>query len=316
MTLDWTDFDAKRQANNRPTLPACERETLEAAAREILQPNLADKRGSWGRVIGYGMRSRALVTPLRHVKLGWRRHQRNGAAPLLKFYLGEGIRSGATFIHFHNDLFARLPALAGNPRVQQSWSAGHWRRRIPYAILQYVPGQELGRLLLDDTARGLDWSTNILRQVLLELWAPIWESGLRFKDAHPNNYVVGPDSQVVMIDTEQMRKDATELLGSPRSTEQRSRHEADALKRLPGLVKRIYAGSGMNFRGLEGVIEESFPASAWTPALCSRPNQDWAALKSRLERAIETVHSRLDRKMNHQCGPGSQPGHRSRNSPS
>jgi len=42
-----------------------------------------------------------------------------------------------------------------------------------------------------------------------------------------------------MIDTEQMRKDADELLHRSDEWIQRGSHEASGLKRLPGLVKRV-----------------------------------------------------------------------------
>ena len=79
----------------------------------------------------------------------------------------------------------------------------------------------------------------VIENIMLEIWIPLWGAGLRFKDCHPGNFILGADGHVYMIDTEQIRKDAAELLLTPDNWTQCNRHEELGLTRLPGLITRL-----------------------------------------------------------------------------
>lgn len=161
---------------------------------------------------------------------------------LVKFYKGDWSTAGGRQYHaFHAAHSRQLEVLSGNNRIQRSLAAGIFEKagsRHPYAILEYIPGTDLADRL---GRRNMDLASacDILRDILLEIWIPLWSGGLRFKDCHPGNFVVAEDGRVCMIDAEQMRKDAMEIIHSPSDWTQRNRHEEAGLRRLPGLVTRL-----------------------------------------------------------------------------
>ena len=161
---------------------------------------------------------------------------------LVKIYKGDGSTSGnEQYRTYHGSHFQKVPALMGNPYIQRSLTAGIYRRGgsvHPYAVLGYIPGTELADLI---EAAKMDFPTvcRVIEKILLEIWIPIWGAGLRFKDCHPGNFILGADGHVYMIDTEQIRKDAAELLLTPATRKQRDRHEGLGIQRLPGLITRM-----------------------------------------------------------------------------
>ena len=165
-----------------------------------------------------------------------------GRQVLVKIYKGDGSTSGnEQYRTYHGGHFQKVPALMGNPYIQKSLAAGIYRRGgsvHPYAVLEYIPGTELADLI---EAAKMDFPTvcRIIEKILFEIWIPIWDAGLRFKDCHPGNFILGADGHVYMIDTEQIRKDAAELLLTPAIWKQRDRHEELGIQRLPGLMTRL-----------------------------------------------------------------------------
>jgi hypothetical protein len=199
-----------------------------------------------------GARTRAVLATAPRVV-----HRFADEAPqvVAKLYKGEGTSSGAiAYQDYHRDWFHKLQALTSNPYVQRSLEGGRMPGVGPYAVLEFVPGIELSEVL--DTAT-LDAASarSIVTDVLREIWIPLWDAGLRFKDCHPGNFVYRPDGATVMIDTEQMRKDADELLHRPQSWTQRDRHEAQGLARLPKLLQRIISATGPG-RGESAVLRD------------------------------------------------------------
>ena len=167
---------------------------------------------------------------------------------LVKLYKGPGSTSGSKqYQDYHQRWFHRLPALLTNEHVQQSLEAGVKPGAGPYALLQYVEGEELA-VLLDQAQIARNQARQIIQDILSEIWIPLWAEGLRFKDCHPGNFMVRPDGRVVMIDTEQMRKDLDELLHSPNDWTQRDKHERSGLSRLPGLLQRIILATNRRHR--------------------------------------------------------------------
>lgn len=165
-----------------------------------------------------------------------------GRQVLVKIYKGDGSTSGnEQYRTYHGSHFQKVPALMGNPYIQKSLAAGIYRRGgsvHPYAGLEYIPGTELADLIEAAKMDFLD-ACRIIEKILLEIWIPIWGAGLRFKDCHPGNFILGADGHVYMIDTEQIRKDAAELLLTPTIWKQRDRHEELGIQRLPGLITRL-----------------------------------------------------------------------------
>jgi hypothetical protein len=68
-----------------------------------------------------------------------------------------------------------------------------------------------------------------------------------------------------MIDSEQMRKDLSELLEKPSDWTQRRKHELSALKKLPKLLEAFTKKSGNQKRASE--IKEMPEFQRWTESL-------------------------------------------------
>ena len=182
---------------------------------------------------------------------------------LLKLYKGDGSTAGSVqYQDYHQRDFHRFAPLTSNSHVQQSLEGGVHPGVGPYAVLQFVEGQELAVLLEESTITSHQ-ARQIIEDILLEIWIPLWTEGLRFKDCHPGNFVVTAQDRVVMTDTEQMRKDLDERLHRPSEWTQRDKHERAGLSRLPGLLQRIILGAS---RGLSkaGVLRDVKSALAST----------------------------------------------------
>ena len=165
-----------------------------------------------------------------------------GKQVLVKIYKGYGSTAGnEQYRTYHGSHFQKVPALMKNPRIQKSLAAGIYRRGgsvHPYAVLEYISGTELADRI-EEGGMDIQMACRIIEEILLEIWIPIWGAGLRFKDCHPGNFILGADGHVYMIDTEQIRKDAAELLLTPATWKQRDRHEELGIQRLPGLITRL-----------------------------------------------------------------------------
>mgnify|MGYP000309568582 CR=1 FL=1 len=194
------------------------------------------------RVLGAGMRTRAVLTPAEHVthRFG------TGSSVVVKLYKGRGNpKAGAAFRVFHGETFGRLPGSVRALPLQRSIEAGMHAGMVPYAVLGFVRGRLLREILEGDGPLALDEARQLLTDLLLEIWVPLWAHGLRFKDCHPGNFVVRPDGRLTMIDVEQMRKGAVELLETPERWDARDKHEASGLRRLPGLLERFAGAVGL-----------------------------------------------------------------------
>lgn len=165
-----------------------------------------------------------------------------GKQVMVKIYKGDGSTAGnEQYRTYHGSHFQKVSVLMENPYIQKSLAAGIYRRGKavhPYAVLEYIPGTELADLI-EEAKMDFPAVCRIIEKILLEIWIPIWGAGLRFKDCHPGNFILGADDHVYMIDTEQIRKDAAELLLTPNIWKQRDRHEELGVQRLPGLISRL-----------------------------------------------------------------------------
>lgn len=179
-----------------------------------------------------------------------------GRQVLVKIYKGDGRTSGnEQYRTYHGSHFQKVPALMENPYIQKSLAAGIYRRGgsvHPYAVLEYIPGTELADLI-EEAKMEFPAACRIIEKILLEIWIPIWGAGLRFKDCHPGNFILGADGHVYMIDTEQIRKDAAELLLTPAIWKQRDLHEELGIQRLPGLITRLIRAARPNCK--EGTVD-------------------------------------------------------------
>ena len=116
------------------------------------------------------------------------------------------------------------------PEFQQSIDAGVLPNGSGFAILEYFEGQTLKSWLASSTRCDTAELVNVMRLLFKSIWIPLWTSGLRFKDCHSGNFIVKPSlPKLVMIDCEQMRKSAAELLSGKGDWIQRDAHEASAL---------------------------------------------------------------------------------------
>ena len=191
-----------------------------------------------------GARTRAILATKEGVL---HRFEMDTPQVMVKFYKGVNDTEGARqYQYYHKRWFHRIPVLAGNPYVQKSIDGGYIDRVGSYAILEYVKGIELAPRLESGGLSRLEAGI-IINDVLQHILVPLWDAGLRFKDCHPGNLVYRPDGRTVLIDTEQMRKDADELLHMPQQWEQRNKHEKSQLSRLPRLMQRIISATGPDF---------------------------------------------------------------------
>ena len=183
--------------------------------------------------LGSGMRTRAVLVTGKGVA-----HRLGSQRVVIKLYKGRGNPSGgAPFIAFHGTHFQLLADILNGLPVQRSLESGRWRiGHVPYALLEYVEGDLLRNML--NAPEKLPWSTisGLIRSLLQGIWIPVWSRGLRFKDCHPGNFLRTGETQLTMIDTDQLRKDAAELLESPQDWTERNKHERSGLRRLPGLL--------------------------------------------------------------------------------
>jgi hypothetical protein len=193
------------------------------------------KRADWAILLRNGVRTHAVIATTADTEHRFRDQHKQ---VLVKLYRGDGRSEGSKeYQAYHRDYFGRVPELTGNPFLQQSVDGGSWRGIGPYAVTQFVQGEELAQVIERPGLAGAT-AKAVLQDILFEIWIPVWSTGLRFKDCHPGNFVLTPFGRTVMIDTEQMRKDVRELLVRD-SWAQRNEHEAAGLKRLPGLVARV-----------------------------------------------------------------------------
>ena len=193
---------------------------------------------------------------------------------MVKIYKGDGSTSGnEQYRTYHGSHFQKVPALMGNPYIQKSLAAGIYRRGgsvHPYAVLEYIPGTELADLI-EEAQVDFPAVCRIIEKILLDIWIPIWGAGLRFKDCHPGNFILGADGHVYMIDTEQIRKDVAELLLTPAIWKQRDRHEELGIQRLPGLLTRLIRAARPDCK--EGTVDREVRrilAGAGLPELMKR----------------------------------------------
>ncbi len=182
-----------------------------------------------------------------YVSVGTHKFSEKFPRATCKFYKGDGSTKGFQegYMPFHKRGFPRIPALK-NKLIQQSLECGVFANGAtsrPYSVFQFIEGEMLRAVVgnkdapIDAPTISEDLAKSILRDMFCEVWIPLWNAGVRFRDGHTGNWVLGDDKRAYMIDTEQMRKDAAELLDKPTSWKQRERHEAMCLK----LVKGIFA---------------------------------------------------------------------------
>jgi hypothetical protein len=205
----------------------------------------------WAECHRVGFRTRAVMSSKPGVN---HRFREESDGILLKLYKGKGQSpGGAEYLQYHGTDFQRVTGLGKLPRVQRSLEAGIFAD-IPYAVSEFIEGEEL-RTILEREELKTDEALEIIRQILDEIWIPIWNLGLRFKDTHPGNFVRSPERGVIMIDTDQLRKSVSELLRNETSWEQRNKHETQGLSRMSGLVERVLKGAGSQRPRKKRIIE-------------------------------------------------------------
>ena len=109
---------------------------------------------------------------------------------VVKLYKGTGKTDGSRqYQQYHKSDFQRIAALSGNTYIQQSID-GELKASVgPFAILQYIEGEELATRL-DRSDLTMPQATTILRDVIHNIWIPLWHGGMHFKDCHAGNFVL------------------------------------------------------------------------------------------------------------------------------
>lgn len=241
MNIDWSDIDLKREQLNKSPYTTVEKRALEVDAAKILGVDSSHRDERWGRAVGYGARSIALIQP--DIGVPTRFSDHHGHHVLVKLFKGRGKPGRAgDFLHYHGQSFSQIKALIENGHLQQSLDAGSTPQNTHYAILACVEGM-LFREYLSGSHTEQEVKS-LLEDLFCRIWIPLWAAGLRFKDCHPGNFMVSDSVQLVMIDTEQMRKDAVELLTEPDVWKQRDRHEDSGLRKIPKLLENCSQSYG------------------------------------------------------------------------
>ena len=159
-----------------------------------------------------------------------------------KFYKGDGSTKGFAqgYMPFHQRDFQKIQELK-NPLIQQSLECGIWRGQYPYSVFQFIEGKMLRDVVgnkdtpITTITLSCEQAKSILTDMFCNVWIPLWLAGIRFRDGHTGNWVLGNDGRAYMIDTEQMRKNAVEFLYNPTSWAQRDKHEKSCLRLVHGI---------------------------------------------------------------------------------
>jgi hypothetical protein len=264
MSIHWEPLFEKKQRLKQPAPSNVELQEMEKQAADLLMVPQEKRNELWATSLGYGMRTRALISVHDGVP---HRFAENFPRVVVKLFKGPA----ADYRRFHLDCFRRLPMLQGNTSFQQSLEAGALESRNAYAILEYVEGKTLRETLeTSDVTWTKQRSLNVLRCLMDSIWIPCWTGSLRFKDCHKGNFIVDPnDLHLVMIDVEQTRKSAFELLDRPDDWKDRNRHEKSALRQLPGLIVDLLAASnqGATKAGLRRTTDQALKESELPEAL-------------------------------------------------
>jgi hypothetical protein len=241
--LNWTAYDAerRRKADGQGGLGPAQRQALEEMLVSVLRLPAAGAAATWGEVVGYGAQSAAVV----RIRDGVPHPFATPGHPLaVKVYRVRNPR----FVEWHARLFHRLPVLAGNPRVQQSVTAGDavhgLGKKRSYVILHYLPGRLLEAWLQEQQPPPPGAAGAILEEVF-RLVIDLWAAGLRPWDVRAGNLILDPaDLRVRLVDTDACQRTAEELLARPHDWTRRDQGEALFFRRLPGdVVFRILTGS-------------------------------------------------------------------------
>lgn len=193
-----------------------------------------------------------------------------------KFYKGDGSTKGFCegYMPFHKRDFQKIDALK-NPLVQQSLECGIFDDGgvpSPYSVFQFVEGRML-RDVVESKQPSLTEgeAIDVLRDMFGGVWIPLWAAGLRFRDGHTGNWVLGNDGSAYMIDTEQIRKDAAELLYNGTSWVQRDKHEKICLRLVSGIFADLLNACG---RGISDAAAKKILAQTEFLAALSKLGRD------------------------------------------
>ncbi len=249
--LDWSAYDAERlrKAGGAPGLTPGQRTALEAFLVRALGVSSPAAGCTWGDVIGYGLDAIAVV----HVRPGISHaHAAAGFPVAAKVYRKRQPR----LIAWHASQFHRTPRLPGNPRVQQSVTAGEasdGRQRRSFAVVQYVPGVLLASWLAAHAPPPSARAAALLRDVF-ELVIGLWSAGLRPWDIRPDNLVLDEATgRLTWIDTDACHQIFEEVTQRPDDWSVRDAVEERYLRRTPvNVIVRIQLGRKPGTFGSDG----------------------------------------------------------------
>lgn len=193
-----------------------------------------------------------------------------------KFYKGDGSTKGFCegYMPFHKRDFPKIGALK-NPLVQQSLDCGVFEgdcSPAPYSVFRFIEGRMLRDVVeAESPCLSESEAKNILRDMFCGVWIPLWAAGLRFRDGHTGNWVLGDDGHAYMIDTEQIRKDAAELLYNSASWTQRDKHEKMCLRLVSGIFADLLNACG---KGISDAAAKKILAQTEFLAVLSKLGRD------------------------------------------
>ncbi len=121
---------------------------------------------------------------------------------------------------WHNENFGKFPVLK-SIRFQQSLEAGIYTDKYGktyfYSVVEYICGTVLQDFI--DLAVPLNKSLckSIVVQLFESIIIPAWACGLTFPDIQGRNFILRNSGNLSMLDTEQMRRSAAEILAKKNS---------------------------------------------------------------------------------------------------
>jgi hypothetical protein len=278
MPIDWEEYG---RFGKKGLLSAGDRDVVERNAADLLGLGVEAAAQVWGRAVGYGCESAAVI---RIDSAAPHRFRERAPEVAVKAFRTAAWKA----VDFQRD------HLVGRdlPRVQRSFAAevrAEGRKSRGYAVLEFIPGVSMDRRLEEGPRPGAAVVRDWIVQCLADVVAPLWAQGLRFWDVRPCNLVLSPDGRLTLIDNDLLRHGADD----------RDHAEAIAVGReggrsgmLPRLVQQLLRAHGACPESrLKRGVETAWKGSEATEALCSlgRAGSDLARARGAVGRLVEML---------------------------
>ena len=290
MPVDWEAYE-RSAGSGRLTHEA--RQAVERSAAELLALSAETATSVWGRAVGWGCESAAVIHVAAGVPHKFRERATEVAVKAYRTAAGKAIEFQQKYLVGRD--FSRL---------QRSFAAEvrrEGRKGRGYAVVEFVPGTPMDERLRSESPTDGPTVGGWVRQCLAELVAPLWAERYRFWDVRPTNLVLSPDGRLTLIDNDLLRHGGVERDCRPEDWATRNHVEAIAVGRggnhfgmFPRLVRQFLRAQGTHSdaRLKRGVLA-AWTASGVGPALAAlgRAGGDLAVARAAVENLIGRLTS-------------------------